>query len=823
MPVDALILDASLAGGVAEIRTFTLQAPELTASASGTLALDRAADVPSDLAFEIAAADLARLEPLVGQPIAGGATITGRATGPAGTIAASGELDLRQLHVGTVRALSIQGKYSVESPALDVSRATSRFNGSAALVQVGDTNFDRITADVTYTEGRVAATTTIEQQTRTFSLTGSLVPHPDHREVHVTQLTLSAGGPPWQMAPGREAVVQYGPGRLHVEGLELLSGASRVAVAGGLGTADPAAGALTIQFERVQVEDVNQLLLGTRKLTGQIDGTARVEGTLDAPRVRATVIVADGLVDGVAYERLDAEVSYAEDRIEIDATLEAGAAGRLTASGTMPVRFGASAPDDAPPFDLRVESETIDVALLQPFTGEHLDALRGTGRVDLRVAGPARAPAIAGRIAVVDVSFTVTATGVTYPRLNAAFALDGRTLNVEQFLLADDDAHTATLSGSLNVSIAAAPSEFNLILQTDDFHLLDNAFGELSVTSDLRIMGDLTQPLLTGTIAVDRARLEVDDLLDRFASSGYEAVEDPLAPKPAAPGAAAAERPAAQAERETKEATAASNASFSVTLAIPDTMVLRGRDLRARGGSFGLGDVNVTIGGALSLAKDSLQPMTVGGALRVVRGNYAFQGRRFDIVRGSELQFGGDAVLNPLLDVTAERQIGGVTARVRVTGTARAPEIALSSDPPLDEGDILSLIAFNQTMNELGTSERVSLAARAGTLAARALATPLADSVGRALDFDVFEIQPVGDSGVTGATITVGRQLTEDLFVGFRQDFGSDEVSQISFEYRINEFLRLVTTFAQGADRSRTIPRAETAGLDLFWVIRRQP
>lgn len=203
-----------------------------------------------------------------------------------------------------------------------------------------------------------------------------------------------------------------------------------------------------------------------------------------------------------------------------------------------------------------------------------------------------------------------------------------------------------------------------------------------------------------------------------------------------------------------------------------------------------------------------------------MRGQYTFQGRRFNILRDSALVFAGGDPLNPGLDVRAERQIGGVTAQVRVTGFARSPELLLSSSPPLDQGDILSLIVFNTTMNELGTGERVSLAGRAGSIAARALATPLTDSVMRALDLDLFEIE-TNDDVSTGGTLTIGRQVNDRLFVGFRQNFGTDDVSQVSFELRLNEFLRLVTSFAQGADRSRSIPRAETAGLDLFFVIRK--
>jgi autotransporter translocation and assembly factor TamB len=359
--------------------------------------------------------------------------------------------------------------------------------------------------------------------------------------------------------------------------------------------------------------------------------------------------------------------------------------------------------------------------------------------------------------------------------------------------------------------VSAAPSAFDLYVSADDFHVLKNAMGELSLDADLHAMGDLNRPLLVGTIKVERGRLEVDDLLERFGAGGYTAVPQ--------------ERPAtadlaARATPVTGPASAASQASYSIALDLPDNVVVRGRDLHAPSGSFGLGDINATLGGALVLAKESGEPITLRGRLEVVRGQYTFQGRRFTIDRGSEVIFRGESTINPALNVTAERQIGGVTARVRVTGTSRRPQLALSSTPALDQADVLSLIVFNSTMNELPTGDRINLASRAGTLAARALATPLADSVMRALDFDLFEITPNEDVS-TGASLAVGRQVNERLFVGFRQTFGSDDVSQVSFEIRLTEFLRLVTTFAQGADRSRTTPRAETAGLDLFFVIRR--
>src|SRR6202021_92891 len=100
----------------------------------------------------------------------------------------------------------------------------------------------------------------------------------------------------------------------------------------------------------------------------------------------------------------------------------------------------------------------------------------------------------------------------------------------------------------------------------------------------------------------------------------------------------------------------------------------------------------------------------------------------------------------------------GVTANVNVRGTLGKPQIVLSSTPPLEQADILSLIVFNQPINQLGEGQQVSLAQRAQGLATGAVASPLATSIGRALNLDLFEINTSPDSGAA-AQLTVGQQV----------------------------------------------------------------
>ena len=263
--------------------------------------------------------------------------------------------------------------------------------------------------------------------------------------------------------------------------------------------------------------------------------------------------------------------------------------------------------------------------------------------------------------------------------------------------------------------------------------------------------------------------------------------------------------------------------ALDVHLVIPDNLVLRGKDIRP-GGPTGtaLGNLNITVGGDLRIRKEPGGPITPVGTVNTVRGTYEFQGRRFDLVRDGTLKFAGTASINPLLDVSATRNIPntGVQARVRITGTAQVPRLALTSDPPLEESDILALIIFNRPVNELGSGERSSLAATAGGIATGFIAAPLGESIGKALDLDLFEITTTTDTGELGAGITLGQQLGQRAFFRLRQQFGAYNTTEFQIEYQLARFLRAQASGSPaptGGGNRINQRRVERAGIDLIF------
>ena len=301
----------------------------------------------------------------------------------------------------------------------------------------------------------------------------------------------------------------------------------------------------------------------------------------------------------------------------------------------------------------------------------------------------------------------------------------------------------------------------DIALESRNFELIDNELGDLQLNSSLKVTGELRRPKIVGNARVEAGRLEVDRVMQLFYDPySTEAIPEIVSAERVVEGTGSAEEATKAALKKAQTAAAPPGAEqadmappapagffapleLDVRLEIPDNLVLRGQELRPAGPTgAALGAMNVTVGGDVRLLKKPAEPIVVLGTVQTVRGTYEFQGRRFDLVRGGQIRFIGETEINPLIDITATRLIPntGVEARVHVTGSLKVPELELTSNPPLEESDILALIVFNRPVNELGAGERSSLAATAGGIATGFIAAPLGESIGRALDLDLFEI-----------------------------------------------------------------------------------
>jgi translocation and assembly module TamB len=360
-----------------------------------------------------------------------------------------------------------------------------------------------------------------------------------------------------------------------------------------------------------------------------------------------------------------------------------------------------------------------------------------------------------------------------------------------------------TIGGSLGLRERRV-GDVNVTIKAEKFEVIDNKLADVKINTDMRITGTPAAPRVEGALAIENGTIQVGEILERTGADPYSTAATEINPQ--APEGPVAATP-----------TLFNGLDLNVQLHVPSNLVIRGTDLRPANAPISIGDVNVTVGGKLDIRKPRGESaVRILGEVNTVRGNYDFQGRRFELMRDGRIRFVGGEELDPLLDLQARREISGVETFIRVRGTMRRPELSFSSRPPLEEADILALIVFNAPLNELGEGQQISVGQRATALAGGYVASGLARSIGNALELDQFEIEAQGDAG--GPTLTVGEQVGEHVFFRIRQGFGAAQSTEFILEYQIKDYLRFQGSVADTAGSQRQMfRRIERGGLDLIF------
>ena len=465
--------------------------------------------------------------------------------------------------------------------------------------------------------------------------------------------------------------------------------------------------------------------------------------------------------------------------------------------------FSSNAPDAATAqIDLTVDSSPINLGVVQGFTSAITD-VTGSFEAHLKIAGTAADPQPSGVVTLDKGAVSVDAAGVRYTNIDGKIDVLPDRVHIDAITLLDNHFNPLSLSGDLGIGRRRLEA-LQLYVTADDFKVIDNKLGNVRIESALEIGGTLAAPHVGGYLGVTTGDLNLDEIMALAGPSPYPT--EPIKYQAAVDETA---EPAAQGPLGAL--------SMDVHLTVPNDLVVKASSLQAPGAPISLGALNVTLGGDVRAQKEPGGRFRLVGVVNTVRGNYDFQGRRFEILRDGTVQFVGLEELNPVLDLRTRRLIQGVEARVNVRGTLKEPEIQLASTPPLEQADILSLIVFNRPVNQLGEGEQISLAQRAQGMAAGAIAGQLAQSIGHALNVDTFEIEVAPETG-DAAQLTIGQQVGQNLYVKVQQGIGDQGTTNLILEYELTNWLRMQTNVVQGSSNNPSLfRRAQSTGGDLLF------
>ncbi|QSQ28584.1 translocation/assembly module TamB domain-containing protein [Pyxidicoccus parkwayensis] len=223
-------------------------------------------------------------------------------------------------------------------------------------------------------------------------------------------------------------------------------------------------------------------------------------------------------------------------------------------------------------------------------------------------------------------------------------------------------------------------------------------------------------------------------------------------------------------------------------------------------------DVNVELGLSEDFRVEYREEARMFGEVRVLRGRVDVLGRRFDVQRDSQVRFTGPPTA-PYINVTAEHRNDNAKVTVFVTIRGQGKDITLkpTSDPPLPESEIYTLLATGRRTLERGSGASMTASAQAASVVGSLVANEARKALAAKLPLDVLSIE-AGQSGLAGTKLEVGTYVTDKIYVGYTGRVGAnlqqgENANAVRFEYQFGPRWSLEGQYGD----------ARSGGLDLIW------
>ncbi|MER3446267.1 MAG: hypothetical protein C4291_05220 [Candidatus Dadabacteria bacterium] len=540
----------------------------------------------------------------------------------------------------------------------------------------------------------------------------------------------------------------------------------------------------SLGLKRINLIDISQALGLKTPVRGVTSGDVEFQGTLEQPKIKINIGTQGlGFMDFIT-DNADLNLSYSNKSLNLDFTAVENAQEILSLVGRIGIDLNLKNVQENikdATFNLSLKSSGIDVSPLAKLN-EEIREIHGKAILDLSASGSVKSPKVNGQISLQNISLKTQSLRNQIRVPSGLIEMEGKK-GVLRTLEIRTDGGSGTIQGDFNLRELS----YNLSGKLNDFAVNLKQVAA-NVDGNLGIKGNGGRININGDIRVKRARIRIPEEPEKQ-------VEDIKFVD---------ERKEEQQQfviNEVKQTDFfTDNVGMNLNVFIPGNAWAKGKG------------ANVEVKGRIGVIKEYGGPVILTGNIDTVRGTYEFFGKLFRIEQG-KVSFRGTPEINPFIDVTALYKVSDVKIFVNVNGTVEKPNVKLSSDPPMDQTDIISYLAFGTSSDKIGAGQRTNLQSKAAEIGALIAADKLKDIVGERFRLDVISITG-GEKGLQDAQIEVGKYLTDRLHIAYERSpeetvstpyLSTNEnlTNKIRVEYRLFDFLTLESTVGgtdQGGD-----------------------
>ncbi len=534
-----------------------------------------------------------------------------------------------------------------------------------------------------------------------------------------------------------------------------------------------------LKLSNLNLDDVTKALEFATPVQGAISANINVMGTMEVPQINANITTRDLAYQEFKNDYVSLDLSYLNRNMNLKFLITNNNATVMQAQGNANVdlnfkELGENIKDAT--FNLTVSSSGVDLSPLASIS-EEIEKSEGMLVVDLKASGSVEDPSVNGQLSLKDAVFKIQSLGNELDITNAQIEMQGKKGILRQLEIASGkNGGGATFEGEIDLATLA----YNLKGNMNNFLIKPQRISA-NLSGDIDVKGQGNKIEAAGNITLLKSRITIPEEEEKQIEEIKFTDED-------------------------KDEFAVGNGDeedfFKDNVALDLQVRMRRNNwVKGRG-------ANIELKGNLDIDKEFGEEVRITGDINTVRGTYETLGKLFRIEQG-RVSFSGAPEINPNLDITALYRVSDVQIYINITGTGKAPEIKLTSDPPMQETDIVSYLVFGAPSDQISSGDRSAISGVATGIAGGIAAAQLERLLGDRLSPDVLSVA----GGTNGPQIEVGKYVTRDLYIAYER--GTTESILDSTNITTNRILLEYTIFDSVSIDADV--GGENPGADLFY------
>ena len=335
----------------------------------------------------------------------------------------------------------------------------------------------------------------LQQERRNGRLAGTVRLRDDRHAAELVDLTVTLGRAPWRLTPGGQTpVVSWNDEGVSVTAVEFTDGNNdeRIGLSGTWRR--DGEGALRMTASHVFLDTLQSAFDRPTRYGGVLDLDATLRGTVERPRVAATLTVSNGRVERVSYQKLQGQRGLRPQMLRVDLRLDQAPGVWLTAVGTVPTgcstatcRTSRSTSPSSPARSTWAHRRS---HRCDPERQRRDEAGREGDRHQ-----PRSAPGRVGRHRERGVSGDRHRR--KYKNGRAAVKLSRDRMTVDTLHLEDSDGQPLDVHGSL-ATHELRVGDLEIEARAQHFEVMRNQLGQVDIDATLQLRGQFESPRIAG-------------------------------------------------------------------------------------------------------------------------------------------------------------------------------------------------------------------------------------------------------------------------------------------------------------------------------------